>query len=189
MLSPAKKIQMTPWVGRWQTASGPLYYKQTNQQLKQTASYRISPPASQHGAPDSCLSILRASARNQCVIIFTPSLAGDIGARHGIEMTRSAQRGHMRSQTHSNHFLSLFRSPFHSVPNSKSLQITLDRGDSFSINSISVTEEAFGAGLFFFFLHATTEWLYIARALPPSTVSATSHHLSVHKHLTARTES
>lgn len=38
---------MTPWVGRWQTALGPLNYKQTNHQLQQTASYWISPPASQ----------------------------------------------------------------------------------------------------------------------------------------------
>lgn len=64
---------------------------------------------------NSRFSILCVRARNQCVIIFTLSLAGDIGARNGIEMTRSAQRGHGRSQTHSYHFLSL-RRLFRSVP-------------------------------------------------------------------------
>lgn len=62
----------------------------------------------------SFFSILCVRARNQCVIIFTLSLAGDTGGRHGIEMTRSAQKGHRRSQIHSNNFLSLFRL-FHSV--------------------------------------------------------------------------
>lgn len=112
ILIPAKKNQMTPRLGRWQTASGPLYYKQTNQRLQQTQPYWISPHASQLPAPTHA-SLICVWARNHRVIIFALALAGDTGGRHGIETTHSAQKGHRRSQIHSNHFRFLFRL-FHS---------------------------------------------------------------------------
>ena len=90
---------MTPWVGRWQTASGPLYYKQTNQRLQLTASNWISPPASQLQAAAHASLFWVCERENQYVIIFTFSLAGDTGGRHGIETTRSAQWGHRRPNT------------------------------------------------------------------------------------------
>lgn len=93
---------MTPWVGRWQTTPGPLHYK-TNKSTAPAYSVLLDISSCQ-SAPSSnlCFPILCVRARNQCVIIFTHSLAGDTGDRRGIETTRSAPKGHGRSQIHWN---------------------------------------------------------------------------------------
>lgn len=144
MLSLAKKknIQMTPWVGRWQTALGPLNCKQTNHQLQQTASYWISPPASQLQLM-LLYSVMWESEESMCNHIHSV-----FGRRHrGQTWNWDDPLCADRSQIHLNHFFFfVFVSPLQHCPDSKSLWIALDRGDSFSLNSIIVTERVFDTG-------------------------------------------
>ena len=125
-LAEKKNIQMTPWVGRWQTALGPLNYKQTNHQLQQTASYWISPPASQLQLM-LLYSVMWESEESMCNHIHSV-----FGRRHrGQTWNWDDPLRADRSQIHLNHFfffLSLFRlfntAPIQNLSGLRSTEVT-----------------------------------------------------------------
>lgn len=82
-------------------------------------------------------------------------------------------KGHRRSQIHSNNFLSLLCF-FHSV-----LIQNLSRLSSTEVTRFQSTRLVSQKTHLALrsFLHAVIEWMYIAWALPPSTIAAVCHHL------------
>lgn len=172
---------MTPWVGRWQTALGPLNYKQTNHQLQQTASYWISPPASQLQLM-LLYSVMWESEESMCNHIHSV-----FGRRHrGQTWNWDDPLRADRSQIHLNHFfffLSLFRlfntAPIQNLSGLRSTEVTHFHSTRLLSQRECLTLEKKKKKKF---LRSLIERMYIAQPFCSSTVAAACPHwLVIHR--------
>lgn len=140
MLSPARKIQMTPCVGKMtdSTLGHSITNKQINSSSKQhPTGYLLLPVSSRLQL--MLLYSVWGSEKSMCNHIHTVFGRRHWGQSWNWDDPLSAER---RSQIPSHNFLP-------QCPDSEPVWIALDRGDSFSINPINVTGEAFGAEIVF----------------------------------------